>query len=160
MGGDTIPIYGSLQHPPMDYPFTDNHDMRITDNISANLNAWMAQHPNMDTIKKVSTKSRVGFGTVQRMKNGDGNPTITNLCDIARAFGRRIEDLLAAPPSEGNVVALAAKEPAPPAYSSTEKELFELADAINEKGLQQLIGMAKVLAVQFPRHKKSASDTQ
>jgi len=133
--------------------------MRITDNISANLNAWMDQHPNLDTIKKVSIKSRVGFGTIQRVKNGDGNPTITNLCDIARAFGRRVEDLLSAPPSEGNVVPLVAKEPVP-TYSLTEKELFEQVNTMSDQGIQQLIGMAKVLSIQYPRQKKKTGDAQ
>lgn len=74
--------------------------MDLTKNIAGNLSAWMADTPSLDTIKKVSSRSGVGFGTVQRAKNGDGNPTITNLGDIAKAFGKQVEDLIAPPLSE------------------------------------------------------------
>jgi len=74
----------------------DNPIMAITDNIAKNLNSWMASSPSLDTIKKVSARSGVGFGTVQRVKNGDGNPTVNNLADIAKAFGKKLEDILAA----------------------------------------------------------------
>lgn len=71
--------------------------MDLTKNIASNLSGWMGENPNLDTIKKVSARSGVGFGTVQRAKNGDGNPTVKNLADIASAFGKPIEALLAAP---------------------------------------------------------------
>ena len=73
----------------------DNPNMDLTKNIAGNLSDWMANTPSLDTLKKVASRSGVGFGTVQRAKNGDGNPTITNLGDIARAFGKRVEDLIA-----------------------------------------------------------------
>lgn len=131
-------------------------NMKITDNISANLSAWMSVSESLDSIKKVSVRSKVGFGTVQRTKNGDGNPTITNLCDIAHAFGRRVEDLLALPEQAKNVVSFSANEPQAQIYSPIERELLELAGAMNEQGKWQLIGMAKVLAHEYPRKKKHA----
>lgn len=84
-----------MQYPQLDYPFADNEKMKITDKIAANLSAWMESNPSLDTIKKVAIRSQVGFGTVQRAKNGDGNPTIVNLQDIANAFGKPVEALLA-----------------------------------------------------------------
>lgn len=57
--------------------------MDIIARISRNLNDWMSQHPDLNTIKKVSVRSGVGFGTVQRAKNGDGNITVRNLEAIA-----------------------------------------------------------------------------
>lgn len=75
--------------------------MDISTVIAKNLSAWMAATPSLDTIKKVSDKSKVGFGTVQRAKNGDGNITVANLLSIARAFGRLPEELLADPATMG-----------------------------------------------------------
>lgn len=86
--------------------------MDLIKNIADNLSGLMSRTPGLDTIKKVAARSHVGFGTVQRAKNGNGNPTISNLHDIARAFGKRVEDLLAEP--SGNVTELHVKEPTPP----------------------------------------------
>lgn len=98
----------------------DNPIMDLTRNIAANLSAWMAGTPSLDTIKKVASRSGVGFGTVQRVRNGNGNPTITNLGDIARAFGRRVEDLIAEPQSG---ITMHVSEPAPPPYKARMDEL-------------------------------------
>lgn len=71
--------------------------MKVAQNIARNLSNWMKSNSNLDTLEKVSEKSGVGFGTVRRSKNGDGNPTLESLEAIASVFGRPIEDLLAAP---------------------------------------------------------------
>jgi transcriptional regulator with XRE-family HTH domain len=71
--------------------------MAITDTIAANLSVWMEHSADLNTLKKLASRSGVGFGTVQRVKNGNGNPTVKNLTDIAKAFGRRPEDLLILP---------------------------------------------------------------
>jgi hypothetical protein len=62
--------------------------------ISNNLSAWMAASPKFDTIDKLSEASGVGFGTVQRAKDGTGNLTVLKLDKIARAFKRTAIDLL------------------------------------------------------------------
>lgn len=67
--------------------------------ISANLMALMASHSSLDTLQKVARASGVGFGTVQRARNGDGNLTVANLESIAAAFHRTARDLLE-PPTE------------------------------------------------------------
>lgn len=85
----------------MGYINKKNPTMDISTVIAKNLSAWMAATPSLDTIKKLSDKSKVGFGTVQRAKNGDGNITVANLLSIARAFGRLPEDLLAEPRQAG-----------------------------------------------------------
>jgi hypothetical protein len=87
--------------------------MDITQIIAGNLTDWMAKNPHLDTIDKVRKRAQVGFGTVRRAKNGDGNTTIQNLASIAKAFGRRAEDLLVLP--EG-VACFPAQEPAAVAY--------------------------------------------
>lgn len=75
--------------------------MDICTTISENLADWMARTPALDTFKKLSAKSGVGFGTVQRAKNGDGNITVEKLTAIAAAFGRTPAELLT-PKSSGN----------------------------------------------------------
>ena len=68
--------------------------MDISQVIADNLGTWMAANPSLSTIEKVAAKSHVGFGTVRRTRNGEGNTTIQNLDAIAKAFGRRVEHLL------------------------------------------------------------------
>ena len=68
--------------------------MTQADTIANNLIEWMESNPSLDTLKKVAVRSGVGFGTVQRIKNGEGNPTRKSLEGIAKAFGRTAEDLL------------------------------------------------------------------
>lgn len=71
--------------------------MDIASVIAYNLSAWMGASANLGTIKALSKASGVGFGTVRRARNGDGNITVQNLESIARAFKRKAIDLLAAP---------------------------------------------------------------
>lgn len=68
--------------------------MTLSEIISGNLVKWMADHPRLNTIDRVAEASGVGFGTVQRVKNGTGNPTAQNLQEIAQAFGRSAIDLM------------------------------------------------------------------
>lgn len=131
--------------------------MKITDHISANLTAWMTNNASLNTPKKVAAKSGVGFGTVQRAKNGDGNPTITNLCAIARAFNRRVEDLLAAPEGEtNNVVPLCTSEPSIPAYAPIVGEIIDLVERMEDRGKWELVGEARMLARLYPKQKNSS----
>lgn len=71
--------------------------MDIKKTIARNLNLWMEGPPEL-TIKQLAGKSSVGFGTIQRAKNGDGNITVQNLEALACAFGRTATDLLTPPP--------------------------------------------------------------
>lgn len=145
----------------MDYPFIDNRGMTITDIISANLDAWMRDHPTLDTLKKVSGRSGVGFGTVRRVKNGDGNPTINNLYDIARVFGRTVEDLIR-PPTGGDAVSAAEYSPSQRdcnvigltvqgANNPGIDELVTLAKGMSKEGQYILLGRAQELAVRYPQ---------
>ena len=83
----------------MDLFYKDNPLMDINEIIARNLSAWMNGHKTLFTLKKVSAKSGVGFGTVQRIKNGEGNITAKNVALIATAFGRKPAELMA-PPEE------------------------------------------------------------
>jgi transcriptional regulator with XRE-family HTH domain len=88
----------------MDFYERYNPQMDITQIISANLSAWMADNPSLDTIQKLSKASHVGFGTVRRTKNGDANITVQNLDAIAHAFKRTAIDLLAEPDNAHRVM--------------------------------------------------------
>lgn len=127
--------------------------MDITAHIAANLDAWMAASPNLDTLKKVASRSGVGFGTVRRARNGDGNTTIKNLTAIAKAFGRSIEDLLRAPAYEaGDIVTeLPAREPPP--LPPLLADLLTVAELLSERGQCELIGRAKEMVITHPRAK-------
>jgi hypothetical protein len=108
--------------------------MDITQIIAGNLTDWMAKNPHLDTLDKVRKRAQIGFGTVQRAKNVDGNTTIQNLAAIAKAFGRRVEDLLVLP--EG-VTCLHLEQPAPPAYLHPHpivREVIALMESADEAG--------------------------
>ena len=57
--------------------------MEISQIISRNLTELMASYPGRETLAKVARAAHVGFGTVQRARNGDGNLTVQNLDLIA-----------------------------------------------------------------------------
>lgn len=128
--------------------------MDITTHIATNLDAWMADSQNLNTLKKVAARSGVGFGTVRRARNGDGNTTIKNLTAIARAFGRSIDDLLRAPEYDlnGVVTVLPAREPPP--MPPLLADLLAVADLLSERGQIELIGRAKEMVITHPRQSK------
>lgn len=78
----------------MVFYFSNNPFMDIAKTISANLTAWIGNNPGLDTFKKIAAASGVGFGAVQRAKNGDGNITVEKLSAIASAFKRHPAELL------------------------------------------------------------------
>lgn len=71
--------------------------MDIAAIISANLTAWMATTPALDTLQKLEARSGIGFGTIRRAKNGDGNITAKSIAAIAEAFGRTPSELITPP---------------------------------------------------------------
>lgn len=73
--------------------------MDISKIIASNLTTWMNETPGLDTFKKVASKSGVGFGTVQRAKNGDGNITAEKIASLAAAFGRHPAEMMIEPPA-------------------------------------------------------------
>lgn len=160
----------------MNFDWRNNPVMDIAKTIGENLTALMGDHPSLDTCKKVSARSGVGFGTVQRAKNGDANITVEKLAAIASAFSRHPAELMlerkgANPPAvadysktiEGSATRVEANEPnQPTALASVSElpqpllsELADIAKRINDPGLHRLIGQALQLAEQFPRVNKT-----
>lgn len=80
--------------------------MDIKQTIAANLAAWMADSPSLDTLKKLSARSGVSYGTIQRARNAEANLTIENLCGLADAFGRSVADLITTPSQPENAEGL------------------------------------------------------
>jgi transcriptional regulator with XRE-family HTH domain len=146
----------------MAFYLPENPIMDISERISAILCQWMAARPDLNTIKKLSSRSGVGFGTVRRLKNGDGNVTIKNLELIAKAFAKRPDDLLTLP---------AGQTPAPPTLENkiidlpttlTETDplpyrlgmLIDAARNLRDEGQLILLGRAQELALLYPRETK------
>ncbi|MBW7903005.1 MAG: helix-turn-helix transcriptional regulator [Rhodocyclaceae bacterium] len=161
----------------MGYSIYDNPQMDIKKAIAQNLGSWMQGPPEL-TIKQLAVKSGVGFGTIQRTKNGDGNITVQNLDALARAFGRRAVDLIAEPRLAGTPPSGVA-EPSPPPYTQASnksaagsvtqlpkvdpqgtymRELAKLAEAMSDEGRWQLMGQAKLLATTHPKAKANPAN--
>lgn len=156
-----------MQYPHMVFFLGNNPPMDIAKTIGANLTAMMAAHPCLDTLKKIAARSGVGFGTVQRAKNGDGNITVEKLTAIALAFGRHpAEMLIPGGVCEGGetgrypktIDAAALRMVAEDAAAAVVRigsplrdELTAIAERINDGGLHELIGEARQIAKRYPR---------
>lgn len=140
--------------------------MDIAKIIGANLTAWMAATPALDTIEKVAARAGIGFGTIRRTKNGDGNITVEKLTAIALAFGRHPAELMIPdgvcqgggagryPKSvDAAALRLVAQESAAVVRigSPLRDELAAIAERINDGGLHELIGEARQIAKRYPR---------
>lgn len=102
----------------------------------------MESYPERDTLVKVSKAAKVGFGTVRRAKNGDGNLTVHNLALIAAAFHRKPQDLLIEPtesyPSVVPISPSAVHEP-----PMDERELLQGYRAASEELREILLELAR-----------------
>ncbi|MBS4097338.1 MAG: helix-turn-helix transcriptional regulator [Sulfuricella sp.] len=100
--------------------------MDIASVIAHNLSAWMSGSASLGTIKALSKASGVGFGTVRRARNADGNITVQNLEAIARAFKRHAIDLLNDPSTTYPISATTTNDiPAACEPSPDESELLQ-----------------------------------
>lgn len=125
--------------------------MDITKIVARNLSAWMKASDTLGTLQKVTAKSGVGFGTIRRARNGDGNITIQNLHDIAKAFGRSAVDLLA--DSQQTNVVMQESAPyvtRPPAY----RQIMALLETSDRDELLIVLGAARTA---IDAHRKAHS---
>lgn len=138
----------------------------INDTIAKNLGAWMKKSHDKDTLKKLSSRSGVGFGTVRRMKNGDANATIKNLALVADAFGKTVIDLMTPIPPEHQYTPAPAPEPQPLADvlpmtgpTNERERLIEKINAelpaLNEYGLVAVLEKAKDAQRDYPAVKQT-----
>lgn len=139
----------------MDLCFSNNPCMDIAKLISDNLTAWMAATPSLDTFKKVAAKSGVGFGTVQRAKNGDGNITVERLTAIAAAFGRQPAELITSPSDAIRAASDAEAYPLTPLPHKSAREeriaaIHTLLARTDDYGLVAILEKAKDVARDYP----------
>lgn len=143
--------------------------MDIAKIIGTNITTLMANTPGLTTCKKVAAKSGVGFGTIQRAKNGEINITIEKLTKIAAIFKRHPAELMidrqakAEPPALpdfAQCIPGEAQRVAEDRAGYAEvlafprpllDELNTIAAKINDQGLNRLIERAHQLAEQFPK---------
>jgi hypothetical protein len=60
---------------------------RPRDILSANLRALMRQHPDLNTLPKITARSGVSNGTLDRIRRAETACRIDELAKLARAFG-------------------------------------------------------------------------
>lgn len=155
MRGDEKPINGLLCEPHMDFDVDDNPPMDIVKVIAENLTDWMTAHPFLDTSMKVAKRSGVGFGTVQRAKNGLGNLTVINLEAIARAFGKPAAQLIT--PKEAKQAEII---PMPERTDAALTELLHIASALDDVSKGILLERASILAETQAKKTNNAKSSQ
>ena len=150
--------------------------MDINKVIAENLSAWMKGNPDLDTVQKVELKSHVGFGTIRRAKNGEGNITAKNMELIARAFGRQPADLMI-PPKQSSIIdgkySQAMGEPKPEqraaepiplpiknAGSDLVDRITDLLPTLSERALTLVLDKAKEAAREYPLVKQTPKSFQ
>lgn len=149
----------------MGFSFAHNPEMdkTIKEIVGKTISSLMQNSDDLDTCKKVAKKSGVGFGTVQRVSNGEINITIEKLTAIAQAFGRHPAELLVDPdkpypaslPTPNELRPLAAREPEAPNIVAMPPplltELIKVAGTLSDAGLHRLIERAKQLSEEHPK---------
>lgn len=117
--------------------------------VAQNLSRLMSQSQTLDTVKKVSARSGVGFGTVRRAKNGDGNITVDNLSAIAKAFGVDISYMVStAIPTDlsDSIIKIKPKS----ARHKRIETIQGLMDEINETGLAVILDKCRDVLKEYP----------
>lgn len=96
MGTDHIPKFGIDQFPSLGCGIghTVSVETRPRDILRANLKALMSTHQELDTIVKVSERSGVSKGVVERMTKAEANTGVDHLQGIAQAFGLEVWQLM------------------------------------------------------------------
>lgn len=137
----------------------DNPAMTLIETIALNLTAWMSATPGLRTIKAVSSKSGVGFGTVRRMKGGTGNPTVQNLQEVAKVFDRSVIDLMREPQTGGEFRdRTTVYQVTPVPLEAPLDELVEHARAMTRDGQMVLLGHAQALRRQYAKAKANRAN--
>ena len=68
--------------------------------MAERLDHLMRVTPSLDTLKKISAKAEVGYGTVRRIKKADDTDvSISNVEKIAACFGLSVIEFISQPAS-------------------------------------------------------------
>lgn len=133
--------------------------MDISQRIAHNLSVWMAATRGRETLMQVAKASGVGFGTVRRAKNGDGNLTVQNLEMIAAAFRRQAVELLAEPevsrdaPATESATALVVHERRGDYLTDDERLLLEAARVADDGARRSLLLLARDALERFEQRR-------
>lgn len=73
---------------------------RPRDILAANLRRLMRQHPELNTLPKITARCGVTNGTLDRIRRGVVATRVDELAPLARAFGVQPWQLLVPPPAE------------------------------------------------------------
>lgn len=125
----------------------------ISETIAHSLSTWMESTPLLSTLQKVAQKSGVGYGTLQRVRAGQGNVTVENLEKIAAAFGKTAADLMLDTPLS-NLMAAASQTLSPGAIQIARK--FDL---LNDGNKLIITGGIDSLLVTQPPESHQANGT-
>ena len=96
---------------------------RTNEIVTENLKRWMDASANLKTQAALARAARIGQSYISRILRGEGNPTVTILESIARAFKRQPIDLLTEP---GTKYSAAPPSPPPPTMREPPPEEGEL----------------------------------
>ena len=108
------------------------------------LDGLMSNTPGMDTAMKVelrvkaATGRSVGHSTIRRIRRGLVNPTISNLHDIALAFGLHASDLL-----DDGTTGVQEPRATYQARSPTYEKILALIDGVSEPELLMALGAVR-----------------
>ena len=135
-----------------------NMDIKLV--VAQNLSRLMDQSQTLDTIKKLSSRSGVGYGTIRRAKNGDGNTTIENLVEIAKAFGLKASDLLRDQTEDQTFSAPVAVTIKP--KSERQKRIDAIksyVEATDDTGLAVILDKCRDVSVEYPVRAKQTQSS-
>lgn len=109
--------------------------------VAQRLTEWMAQRIDLDTQVKVAERSGIGQSSVQRILNGEVNPTLSVLDQIASAFGKEAAELICQP-DESSINYDRPAYKALPEYEKVRVEAF-IKHAITQYSSTQYAGEAQ-----------------
>ena len=134
-----------------------NMDIKLV--VAQNLGKLMSDSQSLDTVKKVSARSGVGFGTVRRARNGDGNTTVENIAAIAKAFGVKACDLLSEPGKSESALPAPIKMIPKSTRQTRVENIGQLVNATNETGLAIILDKCREIVKEYPVESKQTQSS-
>lgn len=104
--GHSNPYMDTVQHPQLAFLIGQNIDMTkpVKQIMAERMEYLMRVNPSLDTLKKISAKADVGYGTVRRVRNADEvDVSISNVEKIAECFGLSLIEFISEPGQAGGL---------------------------------------------------------